>query len=752
MRVPKLKFDPRFRKFRRWLFISVGSLSAAFVLMFIIIGSTLPDFEVLENTTTDLSTVVYSRDGQILGQYYAGENRINVQLHEIPQNLKDALIATEDIRFFGHSGVDLVGQFRAVSSLLSGGGMQGGSTITMQLARNLYDEQVGKSRSVDRKIKEMVAAVFLERSYTKDEIMMHYLNTVPFLGDKFGVQSASQYLFRKNSRELHLHESALLVGLLKGGSYYNPHRHPERALNRRNTVLEQMEKYGFLTEREADSVKKLPLGVVAPTLFTHNEGLAPYFREELRKWMKDWCDNNGYNLYTDGLRVYTTIDTRLQRYAEAAVRKHLAAHQKNYDAELKQLQRAPWDADTNIIRRAMRQSARFNMSVTRYREQGKTDAEARRMAEREFHEAIPMQVFSWDAPNNILDTVLTPWDSLRYYARFLNTGFVAMEPGTGHVLAWVGGPDYRFFKYDHIQQSRRQVGSTFKPFVYTAAFDNGYSPCYQISNQPFIYETEDGKRWTPKNADGKYSGCMTLRSALANSVNIPTARLMRVVGPRVVSEYAYKMGIKSTLEMVPSLSLGTADLTVMELVAAYNTYANMGRYIEPTFVTRIEDRNGNVVATFVPNSRRALSHETSYLMIDILRAVINGGTGASLRYSYGLPGNLDMAGKTGTTNSHADGWFVGFTTRIVAGAWVGHDDRNIHFYNMAHGQGAAMALPIWGYFMSDAYKDAELALRPSSFDAPEELRVETDCLLFSRRAGQRGCGEEEGTYVPPDQQ
>lgn len=730
-------FNPAYKRFRRILYGTFGFFLLLIVGFVVFVGFNLPDFSALENTETDLSTVVFSRDGQVLGNYYARENRIMVKLHQIPQNLKDALIATEDVRFYNHAGIDLVGIFRAFGQIAQGN-RQGGSTLTMQLARNLYNEQVGRDRSVTRKIREMIAAAFLERRYTKDEIMMHYLNTVPFGGVRFGVQAAAQYFFGKNSSELEAHESAMLVGLLKGNTKYNPYRNPEAALDRRNTVIDQMEKYGFITPQERDSLQELPLSIQEEAGYSHDEGLAPYFREELRQWLKEWCEENGYNMYTDGLRVYTTIDSRMQNYAEAAVRRHLSEYQAVFDQQMKNYKQ--WERDTTIVTRARRQSARYNMMLS----SGYSKEEILAT----FEEPRQMTVFDWNAPDFTRDTVMSPMDSLRYYAKFLETGVVTIEPTTGHVLAWVGGVDHRFFKYDHVNKGRRQVGSTFKPFVYTAAFDNGYSPCYKISNQPFTWETEDGKRWSPRNANGTYSGCVRLRKALAHSINIPTARLMKVVGPRTVAEYAYKMGVKSELEIVPSLALGTTDLNVMELTSAYCSFANLGRWVEPIFVTRIEDRNGNVLADFVPNSRRSLSQETAYLMIDMLRAVVNSGTAVGLRYTHKLGPQIDICGKTGTTQNNSDGWFMGFTPRFVTGVWVGHADRNVHFLSTLYGQGAKMALPIWGYYMKAVYDDEELNIQPKKFDEPEELRVETNCFVFERENEETGCD----SYTPEHEQ
>lgn len=722
-------FDPRFRRFRHWVYGIIGGFLLIPIGLIVWVSFNLPDMEALENTEADLSTVVYSRDGEILGNYFLEQNRIRVSLDEIPPHLKDALIATEDYRFYDHSGIDLWAQFRAVGSILTGGGLQGGSTLTMQLARNLYDEQVGRSRSVGRKLKEMIASGFLERRYTKEEILMHYLNTVPFGGVRYGVQSAAQYYFGKDCAALEPHESALLVGLLKGASYYNPYRYPERATGRRNTVLGQMVKYEFLTGEAADSIQRLPLGLKPDPGQDHNKGLAPYFRTHLQAWLKDWAKENGYNMYTDGLRVYTTIDARLQRHAEAAVRKHLSAYQAVFNDHIRVYRQ--WMDYEKIVNRAITRSARYNVRKS----QGMKKAEILKT----FDEKRKMKVYHW-APPFEKDTVMTPRDSLRYYADMLEMGMVTIDPNNGHILAWVGGVDHRFFQYDHVNTGKRQVGSTFKPFVYTAAFDNGWSPCRGISNEPLTVPLPNGTKWSPKNADGRYTPCVPLRKALAQSINVPTARLMEIVGPRTVAEYAYRMGIQTQLEEVYSLALGTTDLQVLELASAYTTFANMGRWVEPHFVTRIEDRNGNVLETFVPNSRTALSEETAYLMIDMLRAVVNGGTAVGLRYEHQIPGTVDIGGKTGTTNKNTDGWFVGFTPRYCTAVWVGHADQAVHFQTTALGQGAKLALPIWGYYMKAVYEDPDLGLKPRRFVGPKDLKVETDCRLFERHNPKVVCG------------
>jgi penicillin-binding protein 1A len=730
--------NPNYKRYRRILLGLVGLVLLGGLAFVIYVGQRLPNFRALEDTENDLSTVVYSRDNKVLGNYFAHQNRLMVNMDEIPPSLKDALVATEDIRFYQHPGVDLIGLFRAAGSIALGGSMQGGSTLTMQLARNLYDKEVGRDRTILRKIKEMVAAGFLERRYTKAEIMTHYLNTVPFGGQRYGVESAARHFYGKECEELGLNEAAMLVGMLKAPTSYDPIRYPQQAKARRNTVLRQMKKYNFISSATADSVMQLSLGARKSSSMEHNEGMATYFRTELKKWLKNWCNKNDYNMYTDGLKVYTTIDSRMQQYAEAAVEEHLSEYQQVFNKHTRHYK--PWNRDTSILWRAMYRSARYNVMKS-------NDVPHEKIVE-SFHEPRKMRVFTWKEPGYI-DTTLTPWDSLRYYAKYLQTGLVTMQPNSGEILAWVGGIDQEFFQYDHVRKGKRQVGSTFKPFVYTAAFDNNRSPCSMISNRRFTMKTKDGKTWSPRNASGDYSDCVRLREALANSINVPTARLMRKIGPEVVAEYAHRMGIKTELEKVPSLALGTEDLNVKELTSAYCTIANKGQYIEPHFITRIEDRNGNILYQKVPNSREALSAQTAYLMIDMLRSVINAGTGVSVRYRYNLDYKIDIGGKTGTTQENSDGWFMGFTPRFCTGVWVGHADRNVHFRSTRLGQGARMALPIWAIYMKKVYNDEKMNIQPRSFQKPKEgLRVEINCKKYDQNHPNNDCrsGYERRTW------
>jgi penicillin-binding protein 1A len=692
----------RYRTYEAWIIgLWVGVFFGLPMLLFLYVWWDMPSFRTLEDPTPELASVVYSADNQILGTYYLNADRVRLPAREIPRLVKQALLAVEDRRFYEHSGIDPIGILGAAFSTARGR-VRGGSTITQQLARNLYDA-VGVKRSLWRKLKEMIVALYLERRYSKEEILAMYLNTVPFGGVTYGIQSASRYYFGKDAKDLTLPEAALLVGLLKGPSYYSPYRYPQRALSRRNLVLDLMVEAGFLSAKEAAEAKKAPLGVgPAPYTASHSQGLAPYFREYLREWLLDWCRRKGYDLYRDGLQIYTTIDSRLQAHAEAAVAAHLSEYQEVFDKELRS-RPYPWEKDSSIVLRAMYRSERYQAG----KRAGLSEAEIRA----QFHQKRPMRLFQWKAPGYI-DTVLTPYDSLKYYLRFLETGLVTIDPHTGEIKAWVGGINHTYFKYDHVAKGKRQVGSTFKPFVYTAAFDNGYSPCYEELNVPIEIPVRVGGRdtvWIPRNADLTLGEKVTLQKALMYSLNVVTARLIRNIGPEVVIEYARRMGIQSDLEPVYALALGTCDLSVLELTSAYGCYPTLGVWREPIFVREIRDRRGNLIESFSGSSRRALSEKTAYLMVEMLRDVTIYGTAGALRWQYGLA-SLDIGGKTGTTQNRADGWFVGFTPEYVTGVWVGTADRSVHFHSFWNGQGARMAMPIWALYMKAAYNDPKLAL------------------------------------------
>lgn len=718
------RFHPAFRTYRRIILGSVALLVVVFTVFVFVVLSDMPRLEELENPNTNLATTVYSADGQVIGTFYRHENRVFAKLSEISPVVKDALIATEDKRFFHHSGIDLWGMFRALGRSATGD-FQGASTITMQLARNLYDEQqVGKARNATRKLKEMVVSVYLERRYTKPEIILHYLNTVPFGGTLYGIQSAANTYFGKNCSELGLHEAALLIGMLKGPSVYNPLKHPKRALDRRNTVLGLMASQGLISRAQADSAQKLPLDVRNYGRLAHNRGVAPYFREHLRLWLQDWCDkcevtinHNGKrrcpNIYTDGLRIYTTLDTRMQKHAEAAMAENMRLQQERFNKNMKGYE--PWKKDTTIIRRAMRQSARYNTMLSA----GYTRAQI----EAAFREKIPMQLFAYN-DKGYIEATMSPLDSLYYYKQFLESGMVAINPENGHIKVWIGGLDQQFFKYDHVAKTKRQVGSTFKPFVYTAAFDNGYTPCTQVSGERLEWtDPHTGKVWDPKNADGKYPGKMPLSRALALSVNTVTARLItEKVTPHEVVRYAQKMGIRSDIQPVPSLALGSFELNILELTSAYATIAARGVWHEPIFVTRIEDKFGNVIKTFVPNSVEALNEETAYLMVQALRAVVDQGTAGNLRPEYKVPWEVEVAGKTGTTNKNTDAWFMCITPDLAIGTWVGNADQAIHYPEYSvYGQGGYLAMPNIAIFLRKLYTDTVLNLEKRGFPAPKNM-------------------------------
>lgn len=702
-----------FWKFRIALFIMVSIPVIAVVVFIVDSANNIPELEEIEKPQTDLSTQIFTADGKLIRSLYSEKHRLPVKLAEISPHVLNALIATEDIRFYTHSGIDPKSIMTVIYRNIVKGQRSGGSTISMQLARNLFDKKVGTDKSVFRKLREMITAVILERKYTKEEIIASYLNTVSFYGNTYGIENGSRIFFNKNAGELNIEESALLVGLLKGTAYYNPVNHPERGLQRRNTILNQMEKYGFISPEESDSLKSIEVDLTNFKKEQYSEGLAPYFTEHLRQWLKDWCEERDLDLYTDGLRVHTTIDSRMQRYAENAVQKHLSGLQTIFDKHLKG--KEPWKKDTTIIKRLMTQSYRYQLA----RRKGKTSAEIKE----EFDKPVDMTVFTW---NGRVDTSLSPLDSLKYYARFLETGMTSIDPSNGHIKAWVGGIDHRFFKYDHVYKGKRQVGSTFKPFVYTAAFDNAaFAPCDRELNQPvFFYDDEGEVAWSPKNADGKYGGKMTLRKGLATSTNIITARVIKEIGAEEVCKYAKRMGITTELDCVPSLALGTTDLSVYELTGAYCTFVNKGVWNEPIFVTHIEDKNGNLIEEIDGEKREALNEITAYEMIFMLMGVVDerGGTAGRLRFQYHFTNQ--MGGKTGTTQNHSDGWFMGVTPYLVTGVWVGCSDRSVRFRTLKYGQGASLALPVFGNFMQEVYADSTIGMPQDPFPIPKGFSMD----------------------------
>jgi penicillin-binding protein 1A len=737
-------------KLIKWLWIlCLSPLIIIFTLIFLISSGTfgsLPKVDELLNPKNSQATIVYSGDMKILGKYYS-ENRVNVNFNQLDNDLVEALIATEDARFYNHSGVDVKALARSLTGALSGGNKGGGSTITQQLAKMMFPrEKLSKPELIIRKMKEWIIATRLERLYTKEEIMALYLNKFDFLNLAVGVKSAAQIYFNQSQDSLKIEQAAMLVGMAKNPSVFNPIRHPDTTLLRRNVVLSQMVKYGYLDKQKFDSLKTLPLGInFRPE--NHNEGLAPYLREYIRdNVLKAWCASHinpatdePYNIYRDGLRIYTTIDSRMQEYAEQAVFEHMHDLQMVFDKDLKTKKNAPfaWNVSKEEIKSMM--DAAIKRS-DRY-QSGKRHGMSREEILDGFYKPVAMRVYSLRGD---IDTVMTPFDSIKYYKSFLQTGFMAMEPQSGYVKAWVGGINHKHFKYDHVKVSKRQVGSTFKPFVYALAIDNGLSPCHQVPNVRTCIDLPDGKKWCPENSDGpndKNNGKMiTLKKALANSINYVTAWVMKQYGPHAVVSLVKRLGVTADIPEVPSICLGTADISVFEMVAAISSFANKGTYIQPTFITRIEDKNGKVLEEFIPRTDEVFSEEKAFAMIQLMRGVVDGGTGSRLRSRHKLMNQI--AGKTGTTQKNADGWFMGLTPDLVAGAWVGGEDRSIHFNSMVEGQGATMALPIWGKFFSKIYADEHLKVNKGDFPRPKNLdpNLELDCTKYDSREDD-GSGE-----------
>jgi penicillin-binding protein 1A len=775
------------KKFYIRLFWSLFALP--FVALFIVLllvsqeaFGPMPTFEDLENPDNNLASQVYSEDGKLLGKYYY-QNRSYVDFKEVSSNLVNALIATEDIRFYEHSGIDARGLARVFfKTLLMGRSSGGGSTITQQLAKNLfprdttvYDSQLAYATNlVLAKFKEWITAVKLERNYTKKEILVMYLNTVPFGGQTYGIKSAAKTYFNTHPDSLQLEEAATLIGLLKAPTRYSPVMHPERSKKRRNIVLSQMNKYNYITNTQFDSLSVKPLGIEFKVQ-DHNVGPATYFREHLRnllteekpmrdqygsyesyqedstRWANEplygWCNKNkkpdgsNYDLYRDGLKIHTTIHSRMQKYAEQAVEEHLSKDLQKTFFERKEGQKhAPFSKNLKpkqierIMELAKRRTHRYYSLKRQGLSQDSIDAV--------FNKPRKMQVFSWDG---LKDTVMSPIDSIRYYKYFLRAGFMSMNPHNGHVKAYVGGPNFRYFKYDHVTQGARQVGSTIKPFLYTLAMQEGYSPCHQVANVPRTFYINDST-WTPKNSgptemDGKM---VTLKWGLTNSVNWISAWLVKQFNPQAVVDIMRRMGVESHVDPVPSIFLGTSDIKLSEMVGAYSTYANKGVYTNPVMVTRIEDRNGNVLATFKPKQSEAISEQTAYLMINLLKNVVDDGTGIRLQYKYQLMNAI--AGKTGTTQNQSDGWFMGVTPNLVSGAWVGGEDRSIHFNSITYGQGANMALPIWALYMQKIYNDSTLTQRVSvedTFEKPNNFNYILDCEEYKRRNPRKSPAEDD---------
>ena len=738
-----------------WIFIALISLVCVFIFFSIAKGwiGYMPPVEDLENPNYKFATEVFSEDGKVLGTYsYSKENRVFVGYNDLSPNIINALIATEDVRFAEHSGIDAYALTRAVvkRGILMQKNAGGGSTITQQLSKQLYSPSADNvMERLFQKPIEWVIAVKLERYYTKEEILTMYLNKFDFLNNAVGIKTAAFTYFGCEPKDLKIEEAATLVGMCKNPSLYNPVRYNERSRGRRNVVLDQMRKAGYITEAERDSLQALPLKLKYNRV-DHKEGLATYFREYLRgvltakkpdkanyrgwqmqKYYEDsldwennplfgWCEKNTkkdgtkYNLYTDGLKIYTTLDSRMQQYAEDAVTEHLKELQGYFFKEKKGAKKAPYtfrltqEQVDEILGRAMRLSDRYRIM----KKAGATEAEIKKA----FDTPEEMSVFSWEGEK---DTIMTPMDSIRYYKFFLRAGFMSMDPRSGHVKAYVGGPNYHYFQYDMAMVGRRQVGSTIKPFLYTLAMENGFSPCDEVRHVEYTLIDENGKPWTPRNANKKLIGDMvTVKWGLANSDNWITAYLMSNLNPYNLKRLIHTFGVRNR-DIVPSVSLclGPCEISVGEMVSAYTAFPNKGIRVAPLFVTRIEDNDGNVLATFAPEMQEVISVSSAYKMLVMLRAVVNEGTGGRVRR---LGVKADMGGKTGTTNYNADGWFMGFTPSLVSGCWVGGEDRDIHFDTMLHGQGASMALPIWTKYMVKVLGDKSLGYDENeTFQLPE---------------------------------
>ena len=729
---------PRYIKTMWWIFGGLWAFALLFVF-FLLIGwiSEIPSFEMLENPNSIQVSEVISDDGEVIG-YIGLENRSNITYDQLSPNLINALVATEDVRFYSHSGIDGRSLGRVFFKTILGRNESsgGGSTVSQQLAKNLFKmRDLNKNHGmIVTKLSEWVTAVKLEHTYSKQEILTMYFNTVDFGSNSFGVKTAARTFFNKTPDELDVDEAAILVGLLKAPTTYSPVLHPDRCKQRRDVVLSQMNRYGYLSDEDFEKYKEKPIDMSHYTPQSHNEGLAPYLREYVRNYVKDWCKHhrksNGeyYDVHRDGLRIYTSIDSRMQRYAEEAVKEHFSKEiQPAFERELKNRKGNPFcnlskEQEQHFIDQAMRNSDRYRA----LKSEGLSESEIRA----DFDKKVKMKVFSWKGPK---DSVMSPRDSLLYCKKFLNAGLMSVEPGTGYVRAYVGGINYRFFKYDNVR-THRQVGSTFKPFVYTMAIqDLGMYPCTEVPNSKVCFEVQGQDDWCPRNSSHQREEEMvTLKWALANSINWVSAYLMKQGSPEQVIAIARKMGITSPIDPVPAICVGTPEITVYEMAAAMATFANKGEYVEPIIVTRIEDNKGRVLDSFTPKRNEALSEVTAYMMIELMKGVVSSGTGARLNYKYHLNQySTAIAGKTGTTQNNSDCWFVGITPKLATAIWTGGELRSIHFRNMTYGQGAAQALPIFGLYMEKIYKDPKIKFFRGDFDRPS-VPIEMDCSKFQQ--------------------
>lgn len=732
-----------------WVVISTPFIIIGLGLLFASMGwfGDLPDIEEIEHPENNFATQVLSYDGQVLGKYYK-ENRTPVNYNELAPNLPKALIATEDERYRSHSGVDAEAIARAIAYKAIGRNAGGGSTITQQLAKMLFTKERDKNfvRRVFQKFQEWVISARLERNYTKDEIIAMYFNKFDFLYQAVGIKSAAKIYFDKQQDELNIQECALLVGMAKNPSMYNPKRFPERAKKRRNVVFQQMMRNELISRAEFDSLKTLPLEIKF-TRESHNTGLSTYFREFLRQEMTKWTKENkkpngdDYNIYTDGLKIYTTIDSRIQTYAEEAVATHNKDLQKQLYKHMSKRKSAPFPKD--FTKKQIAQNLeRSKKQTERYRVMKKSGASKEDIDEA-FDTKVEMALYTMDG---IIDTVMTPMDSLIHNKYLLHHSLMSMDPQTGFIKAWVGGINHQYFKYDNVKKGKRQVGSTFKPFVYATAIDqHKFSPCEEIPNIPVTFEKEEWgleEDWTPKNSDGEYGGVMSLKEALANSVNSVTAFLMKKVGPKKVIDLARKMGVKSDIPEAPSICLGTPDVSLYEMVGAYGTFGNKGIYTEPIFITKIEDRNGTILYQYEPKTTAVLSEEKAYAVLNLMEAVTKKGTSVRLKYKYKFKNPI--AGKTGTTQNNMDGWFMGMVPNLVTGVWTGCQDPAVRFSLTYYGQGANMALPIWAEMMQRVYADKSLDISQGEFEKPSTaMDIITDCDVYKQMQSGEFENEEE---------
>jgi penicillin-binding protein 1A len=733
--------DIKYYQKKFWRIFAYGLLGILAFFLFASWGlfGSMPSFEDLENPDSNLATEIISSDGVVIGKYFK-TNRSQLKYSDLPKSLVEALVATEDARFYEHSGIDGRGTLRAIFTLGTNGGA---STLTQQLAKQLFHGEGSKFLPfrIVQKIKEWIIAIRLERQYTKNEILAMYCNVYDFGNYSVGVSSAAQTYFSKEPKDLTVDESAILVGMFKNSGLYNPVRNPEGVKNRRDVVLGQMVKAKMITESQKEKYKALPI-TLKFKLESHREGMATYFREFLRDYMKKWVaenkkpDGSDYDIYKDGLKIYTTIDSRMQQYAEEAVYAHMKNLQQQFFIEMKTNKNAPFvnitKAETDrIMMQAMKNSTRWAIM----KEMDKSEDDIINS----FKVKTKMRIFTWKGER---DTTMTPLDSIRYYKHFLQSGLMAMEPQTGNIKAWVGGINYKYFQYDHVGQGARQVGSTFKPFVYATAIEQlNMSPCDSILDGPFMihkgrhHVTED---WEPRNSDNRYRGMVTLKQGLANSINTVSAKLIDRTGPEAVVELTKKLGVKTEIPVQPSIALGAVDITVEDMVAAYSTFANQGVYVKPQFLSRIENKSGEVIYEPIPESHDVLNKDIAFAVIKLLQGVTETGSGARLRTQGGGSGDNrwtgypymftnPIAGKTGTTQNQSDGWFMGMVPNLVTGVWVGCEDRSARFKSLTYGQGATAALPVWAYFMKLCYGDKNLQVSKSEFERPANLSIKVDC-------------------------